>query len=107
MTRDTKRWAALLAGPIAVIVVAIAGAVYRPSIWEPNPHPHPVTFEERWRDRVTVPLGMSRRDGVLTPDGAGIPAWWRAEDGALMPVQGTRPGLPFPVPVKTERILQQ
>jgi hypothetical protein len=94
MRRDTKRWLALLAGPVAVIGVAIAGAVYRPEIWRPGPDPQPVTFEERWRERVDIPL-RAQNPGNFAP------GWWTAEDGTLMPVQGLRPGLPFPTPVRT------
>jgi hypothetical protein len=90
MTRDTRRWIALLAGPVAVIGIAVAGAVFSPDIRAPEPNPHPITFDERWHERVTVPLAE-----------VGTPAWWAAEDGTLQPVQGLRPGLPFPVPVRT------
>jgi hypothetical protein len=90
MRGTTRRWLALLAGPVAVIGIAITGAVFRPDIRAPEPDPRPVTFDELWRDRVTAPLA-----------GIGTPAWWAAEDGTLQPVQGLRPGLPFPVPVRT------
>jgi hypothetical protein len=85
-----RRWLALLAGPVAVIAIAVAGAVWRPTIWEKKSTSPPVTFAERWRDRVAVPLAE-----------AGIPAWWRADDRAFAPVYELRPGMPFPVPVKT------
>jgi hypothetical protein len=90
----SRRWIALLAGPVAVIAIAIAGAVFRPTIWEQKSTlPATVTYAERWHDRVAVPLAE-----------AGIPAWWRADDRAFAPVYELRPGMPFPVPVKTERI---
>jgi hypothetical protein len=106
MTRDTRRWIALLAGPAAVIGLAIAGAVLRPAVWAPddraqNPDdfaprfPDPRPFEALWRDRVLIPLWET-----------GVPPQWLNHDTLIrMQVPGLAGGfLPGAKAVRTERI---
>jgi hypothetical protein len=100
MTRDTRRWIALLAGPVAVIGIAIAGAVFRPGILAPGggssstSGAHP--FEAIWSGRVTVPFVMHE----LPPDWLNRNSLVRSQTDVL--VGGALPGAR---PVRTERIV--